>query len=169
LSATDQRRLIEGVLHANDLVSALDNGGEYLGALAAYKRVAMGLGRVQRCVDTVGPEADGSLTSMANTLERVSGQAAMEAPAVAQGKSPVSLPSLSILKAGDWSGLVNKVGDSCGGSIKSVFEGLAPQLMADVFANFGQKLAQRFCVAEDVVIIVTAAVSRNLAEKSRAA
>jgi hypothetical protein len=62
-------------------------------------------------------------------------------PAVFPKTASVALP-----KPGDWSGLVSNIETIAGEHIKAGLEGLEPEVMADVFGKFVQRLAQMYCV-----------------------
>jgi hypothetical protein len=61
-------------------------------------------------------------------------------------QEPIPSPRrLPLPKSGNWSGLCDYVGDSCGEGIKEAFAGLEPVSIAENLGKFSQKLVDKYC------------------------
>lgn len=169
-SVRNQRRLLKTMQCANDMVAAIDNGREYQDAMREYKRIAIPGDSIDHMLETLA-SAEDTQESPSTIPDAVAIAATPVTTPPALLQQPSSATQITFVpKPGDCTGLADRVGASCGESIKSVLEGLAPDLMADVFGKFAQRLAQMYChCGREAEIKVTVQIVKRNPTVSKAA
>ena len=141
-SKVDTERLLEGAQYANELVTALDNHADYTEPLREFKRVAIGPDCIGRLLENEG--SDRGFRILSSTPVAATVTAPVTDPPV---PPKLTLPPKPLVmpKAGDCIGLFNIVNGACGDQIRAALRGLSPDLMANTFGKFVNRLALANC------------------------
>jgi hypothetical protein len=147
LSPRDQRRLLAAAQCGNELITALDNGAEYQTLLEEYKRIAMGPAKIEQLLDAIPNEPLPSISpSVKPPAQGVENTIGPVAPCTPESVTVLPRPQVALPKGGNWSALVDYVGDACGDGISVTLAELNPCDMANCLQHFAQKLTDKYCV-----------------------
>jgi len=149
LSAKNQRRLLTVHQYANEIVAAVENSADCSEVVREYKKVAMDSVRIGQLLESAVTDDDAVEQSATPApVAAVENIEAAPVIAIAAGTQVVQPParSVSLPKPGDCSGLVSNISQLCGDHLKAGLKGLEPEVMADVYGKFVQRLAQMYCI-----------------------
>lgn len=139
LPAKDQKRVLTALQFANEMVDALDHGGNYLEPLEGYRRVAIEPDRIAQLLEIIPPDEVSFGSPGTLPLTAIP-------PVVAPGLSPTFpatiQPSVLMPSVGDWGRLVEMVNASCGSQIDATLDGLRPEMAAYALGKFVGELAK---------------------------
>ena len=145
LSAGDQMRVLTALQCANEMAAAIEAGGDYHDPLSEFQRIGIDSDHIGRLLESIRA----GTATLDSALKLVVPTAAALLPVAVPPTSleqigPTSLPS-GMPKAGDCIGLFNIVNGACGDQIRAALRGLSPDLMANTFGKFVNRLALANC------------------------
>jgi hypothetical protein len=140
----NQRRLLRAALCLMDMAAAVASGGDPSEALAEAQRIGLDAAEIERQLERSKEEAE--LDSPSRIAAASTPPTSMSAPSpiMPQELKP-SVAPIPMPKAGDCIGLFDLVNDRCGAQIRATLAGLSPDLMANTFGKFVDRLALAHC------------------------
>lgn len=169
LSSPDQRRLLQAVQCCNELIAAFEHGGDYQQVMEDYKRIAMGPDKLEQLLEAI--PNDSVFSTGPSVLPAPAGAHSMEG-AVSRGcpgPAVPAQPSLSLPKAGSWSGLVDFVCGTAGEGIKAALDGLDPRHAAEILQRSVSKIVGTYCPCPGQIAVEIKYVDAGTASVRRAA
>jgi hypothetical protein len=137
--------MLKAVQIGCDLAAALDGRADPSIPLHEFQNLRIDSDYIGRQLETLQGHADSIESAYTPAVPAASTAVSpAETPTTPQQSVPPAQP-LSMPKAGDHSRLFNLVNESYGTQIRASIEGLSPDMMAGVFAEFIRKLIKMHC------------------------